>query len=428
MPSQTLPFDSDLALSVVAGLASGLLIGIERGWRQREQPSGMRVAGIRTFALIGGMGALSGIVAEVLSPIIAAILLAGLVAMLVASFVKEATGSKRRDATTMVAAMVALSLGLLAGAGYPAFAVAGAAVTTLVLALRRQLHGLIDRLSDEEVQAIARYAVLALAILPFLPDAQFGPYNAWNPFKLWLVVLLITGFSIAGYVANRLVGERKGTIATAVIGGAYSSTAVTAALSSRLGKDEAGPFSTGIALASAVMYLRVILLTVVIAPVVTLPLLKLLGPAAIAAFVAAALVWRSETIGSAEGHQLQKKPFELLPALGFLAAVAGASLLVNWAQTEFGETGGGLSLFIAGSFDVDAAIVAFSALPTGAISPRIAAIALAGTVGVNMAFKTAVVFANAKWKAGRTAVIALLSSLAVLLGTLGWAFVATFLT
>jgi len=424
--SQSLPVDLSLILPLLAGLVAGLLIGIERGWNQRAQARGMRVAGIRTFTLIGTMGALVSLIAQAISPIVAAVPLAGLVVVLVGMFLRDAGRTGSRDSTTMVVALVTLALGLMAGAGHMAVAIAGAALTTFVLALRRQLHGLVRALSAEEVQAIARYAVLALAVLPFLPDAQFGPYDAWNPFRLWLVVVLITGFSIAGYVANRVVGERRGTIATALIGGAYSSTAVTASLATRLKTGESGPFATGIALASAVMYVRVLLLTLVIAPVVTWPLARLIGPAALVAFAAVAMTWQREQDGKGAAGQLDRKPFEFLPALVFLAAVAAASLLVAWAEAEYGEAGGGLSLFIAGSFDVDAAIVAFSALPPGAVGPRIAGLALAGTVAVNMAFKTAIVVSGAGWQAGRAASFALLASFAALVVAIGWEMAVLF--
>lgn len=417
--------DAELALPLLSALAAGLLIGIERGWHQREQASGSRVAGIRTFTLIGGMGALVSLVAVHVSQAVAAVLLAALLVVLVTLFLRAIIGSGSRDATTMVASLVALGLGLLGGAGYPAFAIAGAAVTSFILAVRRQSHAFVKHLTREEMQAIARYAVLSVAILPFLPDAQYGPYDAWNPFKLWLVVLLITGFSIAGYVANRLVGDRRGTIVTAMIGGAYSSTAVTASLAERLREGGGGPFSTGIALASSIMYLRVIALTAILAPVITVPITLLLGAPTLMAFVATAIAWRFETGQEApDAPKVTRKPFALLPAFVFLAAVAGASLLVNWAQAEFGEAGGGLSLFIAGSFDVDAAIVAFSALPEGAVAPRIAALALAGTVAVNMAFKTGIVLANARWRSGRTAALALMSSLTLLIAIVLWEFIA----
>ena len=103
--------------------------------------------------------------------------------------------------------------------------------------------------------------MIAGAVLPFLPNGHYGPLGAWNPHKLWLVVVLVTGFSFLGYVANRIFGERNGTIATALIGGAYSSTAVTQSLAQRLGREQRGGAEpAGIALATAVMYLRVTLL------------------------------------------------------------------------------------------------------------------------------------------------------------------------
>lgn len=406
------------AFQLLAALAAGLLVGIERGWRQRGEAEGSRVAGVRTFTLIGGCGGLISILAAQASPLLAAILLAGLVALLVGAFLRPRSTEIGRDATTMVSAMVTLGLGLLAGQGLAAIALAGAAVTTLVLALRKPMHGFLESLSEQEIRAIARYAVIAVAVLPFLPDAEYGPYGAWNPFKLWLVVLLVTGFSVLAYIFNRIVGQNRGTIAMAVIGGAYSSTAVTAAFASKLKDGESGPFSTGIALASAVMYLRVLMLAAVLVPAAVVQLLWLLGPATLMAFAMAGLAWKQEQAGISSTTILKAKPFELLPAFGFLAAVAAASLLVRWAQVEFGETGAALSLFIAGSFDVDAAMVAYSVLPGDAVPVAIAALALAGTVAINMVFKAAIVFVNAGAKAGKIAGLSLLTSFAVLLVTI----------
>ena len=119
--------------------------------------------------------------------------------------------------------------------------------------------------------------MIAGAVLPFLPNGAYGPYGAWNPQNLWLVVVLVTGFSFLGYVANRIFGERDGTIATALIGGAYSSTAVTQSLAQRLGCEERGGAEpAGIALATAVMYLRVILLVALLATRVLLDFVVLI--------------------------------------------------------------------------------------------------------------------------------------------------------
>jgi uncharacterized membrane protein (DUF4010 family) len=411
---------SSLVLPLLAAAAAGLLIGIERGWKQRDEAEGTRVAGVRTFTLVGALGGLVAVIASLVSTAVAAIAAAGIVAGLLAAFLRDWRASTERDATTMVTAFVTFLLGLLAGAGQPALAVAGAALVTLLLATRSQLHRLVGTLSEREVHAIAQYAVIAAAVLPFLPDRRMGPYEAWNPFELWLVVVFVTGFSLAGYIANRLIGQKRGTIVTALIGGAYSSTAVTAALATRLRAQEPGPLATGIALASAVMYLRVLLLTFILAPSAALPLAVLFAPATLTAWIAAAVAWRFDNATAAAKPPAPGKPFHLLPALGFLVAVGGAALLVRWAENEFGQTAAALSLFIAGSFDVDTAIVTLASLPENAVGAHLAALALAGTAAVNMAFKIGVAVVNAGWSAGRNATLALLASETVLVLTLAW--------
>ena len=216
------------ALRIGAALAAGLLIGVERGWTQRDRKAGTRVAGIRTFTLLGLAGGLGGLLGTKGLPLVAGgIAIAAAVVLVIgyANAVKE-----RRDATSAVAGLVTLTIGLLAGSGSYGLAIAAAAATVLVLAMREELHGFVRRLDEADVKALARFAVIALGILPFLPNQPMGPYDAWNPSKLWWVVVLVTGFSFMGYVANRIFGERHGTIGTAVIGGLYSSTAVTQSL------------------------------------------------------------------------------------------------------------------------------------------------------------------------------------------------------
>lgn len=405
-------------LQLGAAFAAGLMLGIQRGWQQREAPDGSRVAGVRTFTLLGGAGGLAALLGQVLHPIVTAVFAAALMAPLVIGYARE---PKERSVTNLVAGVIAVALGLLACSGQPALAVATGAVTTAVLAARERLHGLLDRLDRQDVQAFARYAVIVAAVLPFLPNRAFGPYDAWNPFQLWLVVVLVTGFSFAGYIANRVVGQRKGTLATALIGGAYSSTAVTASLSQRLGAGEAGPYAAGIALASAVMYLRVVLLVGLLSPSTLPSFLLLVGPAALTGAVAAAWLWKRAPAEDSGGTTSPGNPIELLPALGFVAIVAVGTLVTRWAQDRFGESGVALSLFITGSFDVDAAIVTLSQLPGTAVSREVAALALAGTIVANMALKILVTLMNGRARA-RPAASALLASTAVLSATIavGW--------
>lgn len=286
----------EAALQLGAAFAAGLMLGIQRGWQQREAPDGARVAGVRTFALLGGAGGLAALLGRLLHPSVSAVLASALIVPLIIGYARQ---QQERSVTNLVAAVIAVALGLLACAGQPALAVAAAAVATALLAARERLHGLLERLDSQDVQAFARYAVIVAAVLPFLPDRQFGPYGAWNPLQLWLVVVLVTGFSFAGYIANRIVGQRKGTLATALIGGAYSSTAVTASLSRRLGAGEAGPYAAGIALASSVMYLRVILLLALLSPSALPSFLLLVGPAALTGALAAWWLWRRAPVADA---------------------------------------------------------------------------------------------------------------------------------
>jgi uncharacterized membrane protein (DUF4010 family) len=405
-------------LQLGAAFAAGLMLGVERGWRQRDAPDGSRVAGVRTFALLGGAGGLAALLGSLLHPSVTAVLAAGLIAPLIIAYARD---HAERSVTSLVAGVIAIALGLLAGAGQPALAVAGGAVTTALLAARQRLHGLVERLDRQDVQAFARYAVIVAAVLPFLPNRSFGPYGAWNPFQLWLVVVLVTGFSFAGYIANRLVGERKGTLATALIGSAYSSTAVTASLSQRLRAGEPGPYAAGIAVASAVMYLRVILLVGVLSPSTLPDFLLLVGPAAMVGAMAGVWLWRRSPKDVAGSSSAPGNPIELLPALGFVAIVAAGAVVTRWAQDRFGESGIALSLFITGSFDVDASVVTLSQLPVSAIARDVAALAIAGTIVVNMTLKIGVTLATARSR-GWPAAAALLASTAVLTATIvaGW--------
>jgi uncharacterized membrane protein (DUF4010 family) len=373
------------------------MIGIERGWRMRREPSGTRVAGVRTFTMLGFGGALAATLGARLHAVLAVALATAMAAALVIAFARDVG---RRDATGIIAALLALGLGLLAGTGQPALAVGAAAIVTLILATRRQSHRFIASLTHTDVQAFARYVVIAAAVLPFLPNRNIGPLLAWNPFQLWLVVVLVTGFSFLGYVANRAVGAKRGILATALIGGAYSSTAVTASLAERLGKGEAGPLSAGILTASAVMFVRVIILVTLLSPSTLLPFLAVTGPATLAAFAVATFAWARASKSAATQGTTARNPIELLPAFGFVAIVAAGALATRWAQQEYGESGVAASLFITGTFDVDAAIVTLSGLPAHAVDRSMAAIALAGTIIANMFVKLFVAALYARRRSG----------------------------
>lgn len=405
------------ALAVAAGVACGLLIGIERGFNLRRERAGTRVAGVRTFTLLGLLSAIAGLVASHGQPLAGAAMVAGAIAVLAIGYAHRPGLSERPDSTSAVVAIATVGLGFLAGAGNPGLAIAGATLATLLLALKSEAHGLIDRLDQQDVKALARFAVIAGAVLPFLPDGRFGPYGAWNPRTLWLVVVLVTGFSFLGYAANRIFGARHGTIATALIGGAYSSTAVTQSLAQRLGAGKGGGAEpAGIALASAVMYLRVIILVALLATRLLVPFALMVLPAFLVA--AAAGWWLYRRSPDSPGPAPPGNPIALLPALGFLVFVSAAAVAAAWAQGRFGQEGIAVLLLIIGTMDVDVAIVTAGGLPPQAVADLLAAAALAGTILANMAVKLGITLAYARGR-GRSAAIALGASMLALACSLG---------
>ena len=397
-------------LAVGTALACGVLIGIERGWKLKDQKPGMRVAGVRTFSMLGLGSGVAGLVGTLGYPLVAAALVTGAVALMVVAYARAL--EDQHDSTSAVAAIVTIAIAFLAGSGKPGLAIACGAITVAILALRQELHRFVDRLDADDVKALARYAVIAGAVLPFLPNGHYGPLGAWNPQRLWLVVVLVTGFSFAGYVANRIFGERHGTVATGLIGGAYSSTAVTLALAQRLGReDRAGAEPAAIAFATAVMYLRMPVLIAILATRVLPAISLLLLPSMIVAWAAGWWLYRKAPRSDAPTPP--GNPIALLPALGFVAFVAVAAIAAAWAQGRFGQSGIAVLLLIVGSMDVDVAIVTLGTLPADAISPLLAAMAVSGTAILNMAVKIGIALVYARGK-GLSAAAAMTASVVVL--------------
>ena len=405
------------ALGAGVGLAIGMLVGLERGHRLRKQKEGTRVAGVRTFSLLGLGAGLAGVMAQ-RQPLVAAIIVLAMLGYLAIAYAPRLMA--QGDSTSPVAAAATVAAAFTGGLGSVGLALAAGAVIVFLLALKKDMHRFVDRLDDKDIRALARYGIIALAVLPFLPDQAMGPYGAWNPSNLWWVVVIVTGFSFLGYVANRIFGERNGTIATALIGGAYSSTAVTQSLAQRLGASKGGGAEpAGIALASAVMYLRVIVLVAILANRMLVPFVIILAPAVLVAWLAGWWLYRQAERSDAPATP--GNPIALVPALGFVAFVAIAAVVARWAEARFGEQGIAVLLFLMGSMDVDASIVTAGGLPPETIGASLAAIAIGGTIIANMGVKIGVTLAYAR-RNGLAAAGALVASTLVLAGSIALAW------
>lgn len=407
---------------VGVALALGLLIGVERGWAQRHEVAGARFAGVRTFGLLGLAGGVAGhLFADAQG--LATVVLAAAAALVLEGYWRSSQRGGSISGTASLTGLIALSAGFLAARGETLLATAMAVCTVLLLALRRQLHGWVSRLDEIEVLAIARFALIALVILPLLPDRAFGPFNAWNPRQLWMVVVLVSGFSFAGYVANRLLGPSGGTLATAATGSVVSSTAVTAALGNRMREGEgAGPLlDAGVAVASVVMAVRVLTLTALLAPFAVPTLALLTAPTiAVSGVAAGVFLMRARRAPPAPPTEALavRNPFHIAPALLLMGLVMVMTLLAHWVLDRFGDSGLAVVLAISGTADVDSAIITMGSLPPGALAPELAGIVLLLPVVLNTLFKAATVLAIAG-RRGRASVAALGFSAAASLAALG---------
>jgi uncharacterized membrane protein (DUF4010 family) len=404
---------------LAVSLAIGMIIGLQRGWKARGEPPGHRVAGFRTFGLLG----LCGGIAALLPVAFGAVLIAAAGATLVTGYLRSSSPDEH-SATTTIAGILTLALGAYAATGRQTEALAGAAVMLLLLTMREQLHSFLRGISDAEIEAASRFAIVALVILPLMPDQPVGPYEAWNPRQLWTVVVIVLGLSFAGYAASRRLGPSRGLMITAAAGALVSSTAVTASYARRLREDSpaASVLIAGIAIASAVMYVRVLLLTAILAPEALASLTLAMAPAALVACAAAWLVSRREPSQSYPGELALGNPLNFGPAFSLAALVAILAVASRWLLHHFGDAGVGTLLLVTGFADVDAAVITLAGLPPGTLTPTRAGLLLSLPVLGNMALKAGMVVLIAPNGRGARGALPLVASIAAATG--GIAFLA----
>jgi uncharacterized membrane protein (DUF4010 family) len=414
--------DQDALTSIALALALGLLVGVERGWTQRDQAPGTRFAGIRTYGLLGLAGGLGGAL-QAAFPVLSGVLLAATAVLVVMGYWRSTRGQTAAPAsisgTASLVGLLTLACGFVAGAGAHALASAATGVMVLVLAMRHQLHDWIRQLDQREVLAIAHFALIALVILPLLPDTPMGPLDAWRPRQIWLVVVLVCGFSFLGYIAAHRLGATKGTLATAAAGSMVSSTAVTAAVAGRLrdGSGDPATLNSAIALASAVMFIRVMALVAALAPFALTMLLAWALPGMAVSLIGAWLIGRRrlDTGAAAEQAMPLRNPFALGPALLLAALVMVLSVAARWVLARYGDAGLATVLALSGMLDVDSAIITMGNLPAGMVDPRLAALILMPPVLLNTLIKAGAAIGLAGWaKAWRGAVVLGASTVAAL--------------
>ncbi|MBN1889161.1 MAG: MgtC/SapB family protein [Thermoflexales bacterium] len=342
----------------------GFLVGLQREYSKSDHGREM-FAGARTFALMGLTGCLAALGAEQLSSawvfVGLVLVVGGLIA--VAYFIAAWRGEV--GLTTEMAAVLTFLTGALCYWEHVDLAVALAVATTVLLSLKLEMHTLAQRITQEDVYATLKFAVITAIVLPVLPNQVFGPppLDVLNPYKIWLMVIFISGISFLGYVLIKVVGARQGIGLTGLLGGLVSSTAVTLSFAQRSQREAelARPFALAITVAWTVMFTRVMVAVAALNPA----LLRVLWPP-MAAAAAAGLAYCGYLYFSQRTDRQEvmafSNPFELGPAVKFGLLYAVILLVSKAAQTYLGSTGLYLSSIVAGLADVDAITLSMAEL------------------------------------------------------------------
>ncbi len=334
----------------LTSLALGLLIGLER------ERSPFARAGLRTFSLVALAGTLSALLSDKTGApwmLGAGMLIMG--GMMVATYFK-ATESEDPGTTTIAAVVVCYSLGAMVWYDLEQLAVTLAILTTALLYFKPELRGVSRNLTRLDLVSILQFAVLSFVILPILPNQNYGPYNALNPYQIWWMVVLISGLSLAGYAALRVAGQRHGTLLTGLFGGIASSTATTLAFS-RHGRNSpqlADMAALVILLANWVLLIRLSVLVAVLAPDLLRPMLTMLGSGALAGLIILYLAWRRLDADHNTPVLEMKNPTEIRAALSFGLLYAVVLFAAAWLSDLVGSHGVYAVALVSGLTDVDA--------------------------------------------------------------------------
>ncbi len=397
-------------------LGLGLLVGL-----QREHVA-KHIAGIRTFPLITVTGTIAAMLAGLYGGWVLAAALAGVIAILVLGVAVEIRrGEAEVGITTEIAVLAMFLVGAMLVDGPRSAAVAVGAGVAVLLQLKAPMHRFVQRVGERDIRAVMQFALITLVILPVLPDEEYGPYRVLNPSNIWLMVVLVSGIGFAGYLMHKAFGDRAGTVAAGLIGGAISSTAATVSFSQRAGKTREAAVGAVVAimLATVVSFIRVFIEIAVVSPTLLgrawLPLTLMI----VAGICVSIVLWLTARDGDT-GVKDPDNPFELRPALVFGALYAIIILAVAAGDDLLGNSGVYAVAALSGVVDMDAITLSTSRLVEreGTIDAdtgwRVVFVALSS----NLVFKTALAAALGGRSLGVRVALANAALLALALGLL----------
>ena len=354
--------DTDLALRFAVAIALGVLLGLERERTKGEEGG----AGVRTFALIALSGALAAhldarLALGWMAPAMFVALAALVIGMYVVTSMRGDTGI-----TTEVSALMAFLLGLLSAHGELQLAGGIAVAMALLLALKDWLHRLARRIAPADVEATLKFSIISIIVLPLVPDVNYGPppLDVVNPYRIWLMVVLISALNFFSYLLVKIVGPHHGIGIAGLLGGMVSSTAVSLGFAQRSRKDNEDPsaLALGIVLAWTVMFFRVAIVTSLINWELGRRVTVAVALLCAVSIGACYLLWSRHQRRERGEVQAGSNPFELDQAIKFGLLFGAVIFLAKAAQVYLGDTGLYFAAAIAGLTDIDAITLAMADL------------------------------------------------------------------
>lgn len=358
----------DIWLSFGLALALGGLVGLEREYAQQQIDREANFAGIRTFPLISLLGCTTAFATQQLgSLIIYAVSLAGMAVLTAVAYMRRLSDERSEGITTEVTVLLVFILGSMTIWGDATLASALTVIVTILLSLKRSLHEMARRLSHEDLLATLQFALITAVILPLLPNQALDPLGVINPYRIWLLVVLISGLGFGGYVAIRVFGAHRAIWMTGLLGGIVSSTATTLSFAGRSHKAPhlAPGFAVAILLASTIMYPRVAFLLLVVQPALFWAMLPYLALLLVAGLSACALLWRVSRVPDEEGGMQLSNPLNLKGALQFTAAFVIILFAVKFADSYFGAIGVYVTSLLSGLVNMSATVLSVADVSQG---------------------------------------------------------------
>jgi uncharacterized membrane protein (DUF4010 family) len=387
----------------LTSFAIGLLIGLER----ERNPSAK--AGLRTFALVAVFGTLMALLSSKAgSPWL---LIAGMLAvagMIVAAYLNTPTEENDPGTTTVIALLLCYGLGAMIWFGLAKLAVMLAIGITALLYFKPELRGISQKLTRRDLVAVLQFSVLTFIVLPILPDQNYGPYNAFNPYQAWLMVVLISGISLAGYAALHVVGTRYGAPLLGIFGGLSSSTATTL-IYAKHGKSNQSMLNLAavvIVIASVVVLLRLLVVSSIVAYGALPGLLPVFAGGLFTGFIVSIYAWHKTSQVSELYIPETSNPAELHTAVGFGLLYVAVLLVSAWMEDLAGNQGLYAVALASGLTDVDAITLSSLRLfNLGQLSEQQTVTAIALAFLSNLAFKFGMVIFIGGWALARQVAI-----------------------